>query len=295
MVAVLAAFLLLICVVSLRAQDETDASTADRTIIGLNHDGAPGMFSTPSPSVTRSGHLVISTAFLASADQSQRLRIPFAVGYGIARYSQAFAVFVNGPEEDAVERDRVLVGLRLFLGNPGGISLGVEGFASSLAEWPRDREHRSGVGGGVRMMAATALPLGIQFTIFGGAAKDPFYAADARAGASMGIGIFDQTLLGAEAEWRQRPNERGSYTAAAGVRAFLFEHVQISVAFQASRMHGTSANGILAGIAFSSDILSTSSSSHDNELPPELPGLEELDRSDQGGEKTDTPEESKAN
>ncbi len=140
-------------------------------------------------------------------------------------------------------------------------------------------------------MAATTLPLGMQFTLFGGVSKDPFLSTSTRAGASIGMSIFDQILLGAEAEWRHVPLERGSYTAATGVRAFLFEHLQFTAAFHFSTVRGEFSRGILAGLSFSSDVLRTSITSHGSELPPELPGLDQLDDPEQSNTKMKTSEE----
>lgn len=256
---------------------ETEAAGTERTLTGLSQEAAPGLFSVPSPAVTRSGHLVIGTTVLAEVRGLHGYRMPFAVGYGIARYSQAFARFVNGVEEDEVERDRILVGFRLFLGAPMGISFAAEAFGNSVSEWPASQPQRSGVGGGLRLIAGGKLPLGLQMSVFGGTLKEAFLPLSGQAGASIVGSVFQQTLIGAEAFWQNHQAGKARVSVAAGVRVFLFEHLQLSLAYQITDALNASDRRILAGLTFSSDMLRTSVAEDVNELPPELPGLEQLD------------------
>ncbi len=269
--------LLLLPLTSLTAQDTDEEDGTEREIAGLNQDAAPGFFIAPHPSVTRSGHLVVAATINAAANDIRAFRMPFAVGYGIARYSQAFARFENGSNTEGTERDRVVVGLRLFLGTPLGLHLGIEGYGSSISEWPEGLPQRSGLGGGLRMMIARSLPIGMVLSVHGGAGKDPFTPMTLHTGAAVAKSVFEQTLVGIEADWEGSSKKDYRSTLAAGLRMFLFEHLQISIAYQFVNISGAASTLLIGGLAFSSDILSTSGSGHANELPPELPDLDEMD------------------
>ncbi|MBE0644310.1 MAG: hypothetical protein IH600_09545 [Bacteroidetes bacterium] len=262
---------------ALLAQEETDVE-AGRTMVGLNLDGTPGLFTSPSPAVARAGHLVVGSMAFASLNAPHGFRLPFAMGYGIARYSQAFASFLNGKDENQAEIDRVLAGVRIFLGVHLDIALGVEAYGTSLSRWQDGKEQQGGIGGGIRVMAAKSLPIGIGFSMYGGAVKEALLPVSGQIGAALTKSVFDQTLVGIEAEWQPHSGQSPSFSLAAGLRIFLFEHLQVSLGYQrAATPSGTHDRRILAGIAFSSDILSTASTERTNETPPGLPDLEQLD------------------
>jgi hypothetical protein len=281
--APLALLFVMLLPTGLRAQGDS-ARSSQPASQGFTPFGASGLVSVLSPAVVSPGNIAVSFSRNKEAGTSGAAGTPVAIGYGVARFSEAWLGFDTRTLDASHEANELFVGLKAVGLRYGFFSFGAGG-EYRLSELS---------GGGIPTLTnSTVTTQGIlglhlgSWVLLAGNAGYTFAPRSTTSElrgpvAGFGISIAPSSffLLIADAAVQRASNAHPEYRASMGARFFAFDHFQITAAYQINQRDARRYSGIVVGLGFCSQLLRTT---HDTvpetDLSPELPSLEDLDKS----------------
>ena len=274
----------IVALVAGRASGQSDSSRrVQPSSQGFTLVGASGLVSVLSPVAVGPGNIVASFSRSREAGANGASATPVAIGYGVARFSEAWLGFDTRVLGAGVEANDFYVGLKAAALRVGALSFGAAGeyrlSESTAGGLPSENTST------ITAQALLGVQLGNRVYIAGNAG----YAIPLRpattetrgptGGLGMSVAPASMFMIVAEATVLHASRTHPEYRASAGARFFAFDNFQIIAAYQSSMRNGKRFNGVVVGIGFCSQLLQTTrDAAPEPVFSPELPSLEDLEK-----------------
>ena len=277
--------LLMTAVATIHAQDESGTSDADEEQYsgeGFSLQGGSGFFNVLSPILIRPGNILAGFSYHTEFGDRARSAPPVSIGYGIAKFSEAYVAFEPRSLGSGSEENEVLVGVKMLGLSVGDLVLGA-GIAYRNVDVTADGTYAGRyMHYGAQLLAGYHFDGGLRFLGNAGyslADGDNEFTADyVSLGAGLSLPLQSSLLLITDASARLLSSGLNIVHGTAGARYYLFDHVQVNAGMQFNSYGDGFHVGVMLGVGFSSEILRTSlEGDAGGEDFPELPSLVALD------------------
>ena len=249
---------------------------------GFSLQGASGFFNVLSPVLIRPGNILAGFSYRSEFGDRGSSAPPVSIGYGLAKFSEAYVAFEPRSLGTGNEENEVLVGVKMLGFAFGNLSLGA-GLAYRNVDVTADGSYAGRyMHYGGQFLLGYHFPVGLRFL---GNAGYSFGDGDVSLtsdyisfGAGLSFPLRSSLLLITDAAGRILTTGTQELSATAGARYYAFEHVQVNAGLQFNRRDDRHHVGVLFGIGFSSEILRTDvEGDRGAEYFPELPSLDALE------------------